>query len=128
MRRLAGAAILSIQLLAIVYARFVPTRYLCWAPYDEITLYEIEVELAGRRLTQEEIRGRYHIRSSGRDNRSWAHITEMVDQYERTYGLSDDADVRMRYTVNGRGPFVWRWPAQHPHEPGTESAGNEPSS
>jgi hypothetical protein len=118
MRAFAGVLILAIQLGGIAYARFVPTRYLAWAPYDEIVNYEIDVEVGGRRLSEKEASERYRIGSHGRGNRSWAHLTDIIAIYESTRGRDDGASVRMRYTVNGRGPFVWRWPEQGPHEPG----------
>lgn len=92
------------------YSRFVPTRYFSWAPYDEISLYELEVQIDGRMLTRREIRRRYDVRSPGRENRSIQHVVDIVRQYEETYGMSDEARVVLRYRTNGGEPRAWRWP------------------
>ena len=42
-RLLLASAWLAFQLVAIVYARFVPARYFCWAPYDTQTEYWVTV-------------------------------------------------------------------------------------
>lgn len=115
-----ACTILALQILATGHARFVPTRYLCWAPYDEIVFYEIAVELPDGPLTQEQVKERYRIPKWGRSNRSWAHVTDVVAFYETTSGRGDGANTEVRYTVNGRGPFAWNWPEQHPHDPGIE--------
>jgi hypothetical protein len=117
-RFIAGAAILAIQVGMIGYARFVPTRYLCWAPYDEIVFYDVQVDTRRGSLTAAEALDRYRLPERKRNNRSWAHITSAIVDFERAHGRDDAARVRLRYTVNGRGPFVWRWPEQGAHEPG----------
>ena len=55
MRRVLAVAVLLFQIGAIIYARFVPSRYFCWAPYDAQNDYVIEVLAAGRTLSQDEI-------------------------------------------------------------------------
>jgi len=35
---------------------------------------------------------------------------DIVEQYERTYGAADHAQVRMRYRVNGKEEQEWRYP------------------
>lgn len=124
-RALIGGTILAVQIMAIVYARFVPTRYLSWAPYDEIVFYEIGVQIGDATLNEQEVRDRYRISKWGRSNRSWAHVSEAVAHYETTHGRTEAAQVQVHYTVNGRGPFVWNWPEQHPHDPGAERSDHD---
>ncbi|HTM49525.1 MAG TPA: hypothetical protein VL285_12615 [Bryobacteraceae bacterium] len=105
-----GAAILLFQLAMIVNARFVPARYFCWAPYDIQTDYRLDVTIGGRELTAAEIRRRYRRAKVGSDNRSFRNLMDIVEQYERTYGAADHAQVRMRYRVNGKEEQEWRYP------------------
>lgn len=112
MRTAIGIAFLLWQLGMIGYARFVPTRYFCWAPYDTQTAYELTVTIDGRELSPQEIRARYRRPAKGRDNRSPNHVMDVVRQYEQTYGRGDNGQVLMTYTVNGHPEEQWKWPPQ----------------
>lgn len=107
-----GSLFLIWQLGMIAYARFVPTRYFCWAPYDTQTAYSLSVTISGRELTPDEIRARYRRPARGRDNRSPNHVMDVVQQYEETYGRGDGAQVVMSYSVNGHPEEQWKWPPQ----------------
>src|SRR5436305_6275276 len=98
-RMIAGIAILAFQLAMIGYARFVPSRYFCWAPYDIQSEYRIDVSVGGRKLTPAEIRSRYRRPRQGVDNRSIRHVMDIVQQYEETYGAEDQAQVMMKYRI-----------------------------
>jgi hypothetical protein len=104
------AGVFGVQLAGVVYARFVPTRYLCWAPYDQISFYEIEAERDGRRLTADEIGARYRMPPDGRENRSIHHVLNGITQFEATYGRADHVTVRVRYRTNGRPEQTWTLP------------------
>ena len=110
MRLAAGVALLVFQLAMIVYARFVPSRYFCWAPFDIQTEYKLQVTVNGRPLTSKEIRSRYRRPQTGADNRSPQHVIDIIQGYEENYGRNDRAQVMMRYRVNGKQEQVWRWP------------------
>ncbi len=107
-----GIALLLFQLAMIGYARFVPSRYFCWAPYDMQTDYRLEVTVNGIPLTPNQILRRYQRPARGTDNRSVQHIIDIVQQYEEGYGGPDQAQVLMKYRVNGKEEQNWRWPAQ----------------
>ena len=106
-RLLLLAAVFGVQLAGVVYARFVPTRYLCWAPYDQISFYTIEAERDGQRLTPDEIAARYRMPADGRENRSIHHVLNTIAQLESTYGRTDRVRVRVRYRTNGRPEQTW---------------------
>ena len=110
LRRLFLLVFFAIQLAGVVYARLVPTRYLSWAPYDQVSFFEIEVDVRGKRLTPVEVRARYRLPASGRENRSIHHVLDAVALYEQTYGAGDSAAVRIRYTVNRGEEEVWTYP------------------
>ena len=59
MRNLIALLLFGFQLGAIVYARFVPTRYFCWAPYDTQTDYVATATVMANRLSAAEFRQRY---------------------------------------------------------------------
>ena len=98
---------LGAQGAAFVRAKFVPTRYFCWAPFDQHTYYLISVTYRGRELGEEEILARYHIPARGHNSRSYAEILHLVHQYERTYGTGEGYTPSVRYMVNGHPERVW---------------------
>jgi hypothetical protein len=111
-RTIIGGGLLLFQLVMIGYARFVPARYFCWAPYDIQTEYKLDVSIGGRTLTAAEIRRRYRRPKQGVDNRSIQHVMDIVQQYEETYGRSDRAQVLMKYRINGKEELEWQYPAR----------------
>ena len=110
MRRALGVAVLLFQIGAIVYARFVPARYFCWAPYDAQNDYVIEVVVDERLLSHDEIRQRYKKRARGTDNRSIQHIKDIISGYETSDGAGEDAKVTLSFRVNGGEEQSWKWP------------------
>jgi hypothetical protein len=112
LRTIIGAGLLLFQLVMIAYARFVPARYFCWAPYDIQTQYKLDVLVGGRTLTAAEIRRRYRRPKQGVDNRSMQHVMDIVRQYEETYGRHDPAQVVMKYRINGKEEREWQYPAR----------------
>jgi hypothetical protein len=109
-RNVVLAALLGAQVVGIAAARFRPERYFCWAPYDEITRFTLVVTIDGRELSAEEIRARYRLPDSARDNRSYANVIAVIAHFERTYGAADQARVDFHYRVNGGAPQLWQWP------------------
>jgi hypothetical protein len=111
MRILIPVLLFAFQLGAIVYARFVPTRYFCWAPYDIQTDYRATSVVNGHTLAPREFQKRYRRGMHGFDNRSPQHVIDMLQQVEeKRTALGDKATIVMEYRVNGKGPFEWRWP------------------
>jgi hypothetical protein len=109
-RLILGLSLLLFQVGAIVYARFVPARYFCWAPYDMQTEYQVSVRVNGRPLSAREIRERYRRPARGVDNRSVQHVIDIFEQTEQRYHGRDPAEIVMRYRVNGHREGEWRWP------------------
>jgi hypothetical protein len=106
-RPLVLAFVFGAQIAGIVHARFADTRYLCWAPYDQISFYRIEAEHRGAALTPAEIATRYRMPAAGRENRSIRHVLQAVAQYEATYGRGDAVTARVVYRVNGGVEQTW---------------------
>ena len=96
----------------IGYARFVPSRYFCWAPMDSQNLYEIEVVIDGQSLSDDAITARYRQPAKGGNWQAIQHVIDKTRQYEQTYGRNDGAEVVIRYTVNGGVEESWTWPAK----------------
>lgn len=102
--------LLGFQLCAIVYARFVPTRYFCWAPFDTQTDYVAKSIVNGHVLTAAEFRQRYRRPMHGYDNRSPQHVIDMLQQVEKKRAaLGDKASITLKYRVNGKPPLEWHW-------------------
>jgi hypothetical protein len=99
------------QIGAIAYARFVPTRYFCWAPFDIQTDYLAKSVVNGHELTAAEFRARYRRPMLGFDNRSPQHVIDMLQQVEeKRSALGERAAITMTYRVNGKEPREWHWP------------------
>jgi hypothetical protein len=111
MRTLIPILLLAFQLGAIAYARFVPTRYFCWAPFDTQTDYVASATVNGHELTAAEFHQRYRRPMRGFDNRSPRHVIDMLQQVEeKRAALGQQAVVVMKYRVNGKEPQEWHWP------------------
>jgi hypothetical protein len=104
-----GLALLAFQVGAIAYARFVPARYFCWAPFDMQTDYRLEVTVNGKKLTDKEIQQRYRRPAKGTDNRSSRHVMDIVEQAEQSYHPDDRVEVLMTYRVNGKQEQQWHY-------------------
>jgi len=109
-RRRIGIVFLLLQLAAIAHARFVPSRWLSWAPNDYAVSYQLNVLVNGHSLSPEEVEKRYQLPAEHVYQNPPQNIVDMVEQYERTYGRNDHADVVLRYCVSGRDWAEWRWP------------------
>ncbi len=104
-----GAVFLVLQLGAIAYARFIPERFFCWGPYDEHTKFEVTVVIDGDTLSPEATEDRYKYKMRGWEQRSIHNIISLISQYERSYGINDNAQVMMRYSKNGHHEQEWRF-------------------
>lgn len=111
MRIVIPILLFAFQIGAVVYARFVPTRYFCWAPFDTQTDYVATSIVNGHQLTDAEFRARYRRPRRGFDNRSPQHVIDMLEQVEQNrVALGDKANVSVKYRVNGKEPRDWHWP------------------
>lgn len=114
MRHLIRLTVLGIvfttQIAGIAYTRFVDTRFLCWAPYDQISFYRIDATRDGRTLSQADITARYRLPAAGRENRSIHNLLQAITQFEATYGRIDPVQVRVTYRVNGGPEQTWHGP------------------
>jgi hypothetical protein len=107
--RLVGGAFLLGQLGWILYEQTRKTRYFCWAPNDYVMDYRLDVRIAGRSLSDEEVLARYHWPRIGRFENVPRHLTDIVEQYERTYGSPDRAHVLLLYRVNNGPQQEWHF-------------------
>ena len=109
-RLLVAVPLLAAQVALIGYARFVPARYFCWAPFDMQTDYMLDVSIAGRKLMANEIRQRYRRPQRGTDNRSVQNLIDIIQGYEERYGQADHTVVVMKYRINGKEEQIWQLP------------------
>lgn len=105
-----GLLFLAAQVASIGYARFVPERFFCWAPYDQHTLYQVRVVLDDRELTTREVQIRYQYRAEAWEPRSIDNVFSIIRQFESTYGRNDNAEVTVIYSTNGHAEATWNWP------------------
>jgi hypothetical protein len=111
-RRTIGTLFLLAQLGLVGYARFVPTRWLCWAPNDYAVQYELQVRMSGRDLSPVEIQKRYQLPHKGWYENPAENIMDIVRQYERTEGRNESARVLLVYSVDGGQAREWQWPGR----------------
>jgi hypothetical protein len=110
-RSLIGLGLLALQGGAIVYARFTPARYFCWAPHDSQSEYQIEATVSGEHLKDDSIALRYQLPAKGVEARSIELVLDVVRQYEETRGQKENARVVVHYRVNDGEAREWHWPA-----------------
>lgn len=108
-RFIIGMVFLVLQIGSIIYARFIPERFFCWAPYDTHVKFEVFVTIDGETLNPEDTAARYKYKMKGWEQRSIANIFSLISQYERTYGKTDNAQVLMKYSINGHEEKEWRF-------------------
>ncbi len=106
--RAAAIAILLAQVITVVYARFTPARYFCWAPFDMQTDYRLQVRLNGRELSPAEIRARYRRPAVGTDNRSVQNLVDILEGVEQR--AAEQATIVMTYRINGKEEHTWLYP------------------
>lgn len=100
----------ALQILGIIAGRVSDAKYFCWAPYDEISFYEIHATVNGKVLDSKSIYNRYRKNKTGRENRSIYNIISIIRQYETTYGKTDVAKIELSYVINGHKERTWIWP------------------
>lgn len=100
----------ALQMAGIIAGRFTETKFFCWAPYDQISTYDISVSINGVQLNEQSIFERYQRPQTGRENRSIYNLLSIISQYETTYGQNDNASVVVTYTINGHRNEIWVWP------------------
>ena len=91
LRKTIGILFIISQIVLIIYAKFVPERFFCWAPFDEHTYLDVDVEVNGEFLTKKQIEQRYRCKALGWEPRSINNIFSIIRQYESTYGKEDNA-------------------------------------
>lgn len=102
-----GLTFLGLQVGSIFYARFIPERFFCWAPYDSHVNFKTSVTINNKILSNEEAESRYQYKMQGWEQRSIHNIFYLITKYERTYGELDSAKVKINYSINGRKKAVW---------------------
>lgn len=104
-----GILFLLLQVGSVIYARFIPERFFCWAPYDTHVKFEVFVTIDGETLSPEDTEARYKYKMKGWEQRSIDNIFSLISQYENTYGKADHAQVLMTYSINGHEEQEWRF-------------------
>ncbi|WP_406683910.1 hypothetical protein N1F78_14630 [Seonamhaeicola sp. MEBiC1930] len=107
LRLIIGALFLILQIAGIVYSRFTPLRFFCWAPYDIQTKFEATGKINGKILNSDQLKERYKYKMSGWEQRSIFNIFSLIEQYESTYGKNDKAEITIKYSINGHPEKIW---------------------
>ncbi len=100
---------LAIQLALVIWARFIPERWFCWAPHDSYVDYELTVIVNGKELTDKEISQRFVRDRVYREVRAAGNAMDIIKQHCRTYGKNDETRVIMNYKINGIQQEPWIW-------------------
>lgn len=106
-----GVALLALQVVLVVQAQFGASRDFCWAPHTTQVQYSLQVNVGDRLLPEAEIAQRYGLRHGyGWEAHSYQNLINLIQQYEQTYGRSEQARVVLTYRINGHPPRTWSWP------------------
>ena len=108
--RSAAGICLLLQIVSVAHSRYVPSRWLAWAPNDYAVGYCLQVHIKGHGLSSDEIWKRYYLGPEGVYEEPVQNIMDIVRQREQTYGRNDQAEVLLIYRPNGGLPKEWRWP------------------
>lgn len=108
--KIIGIIFLFVQCISIGVATTIPEKFFCWAPYDEHTLLRTKVVIDTTELTYNQINQRYRYSLNDWEPRAVHNVLDLVEQYERTYGSQDSANVIIEYTTNGNPSKVWVYP------------------
>lgn len=92
----------------IMIARVTPQRYFCCAPYNSVGRCVIQAIINGQELDEQGIRHRYHMRMNV-PNAHIPHVFDTIVWYEKSYGRSDQAQITIKYSINGGNEKVWHW-------------------
>ena len=108
-RSLIAVFFLLFQAGMLIHARFTPSRYFCWAPFDSQSEYSIRVWIEGKPLSSKEVKARYRRPARGLDSRSIQHVKDIIVQYETKYRQEQNVRVQLDYNINGipQAPWVW---------------------
>lgn len=98
----------SVQCLGIINNLFVDYKLYCWAPYDQICTYKIELYLDGQLQTDEAVRKRYHVKARGRENRSINNLFLLVEDLENRRS-KEKVKTIIHYAVNGISHDKWAY-------------------
>jgi len=90
------------QIFFIIYAQITGVKVFCWAPYDQVTQYKLDVILNSRKLSEIEIYYRYRKNKEGFENRSINNLKFLVKKVEKSLKSNDDVKIRMTYSTNKR--------------------------
>jgi hypothetical protein len=93
--------LMGLEVGLFLLGRFRRDKRFSWAPYDEITEYEVTLLRDGRPLPTADARRMLRISPRGRENRSLGDLISHLETWIERKG--DDCDVHVRYRVNG-GP------------------------
>ena len=109
-RACVGVLLLVAQVAMIVFARFHPMRYYCWAPYDAQNEYVIRASVDGRPLRPQDVLARDRLHTPAVNPRMIYQVTGIIEQVEERYHASDPAVVEVVYRTNGGARQRWAWP------------------
>lgn len=97
----------SAQLIGIFKCLHKEIRFFTWSPYDQISIYSIEVLKDEVFLDEAGIFDRYGLSMSGRENRSIYHIFRLIQFVENE--LQDSVVVVIHYSINGKESLHWKY-------------------
>ena len=110
MKKILLASFFLAQVATIFFVSFTDEKYFGWVPYDQISTFQIAVKIDGRELTSDEVFERYLFTNPGQENRNIAHVFSRITQYEQSYGRADDAQVSVKFSINGKTQQEWNYP------------------
>jgi len=117
-RVLLGAALLGLEIVQFVRARFSDTRYFCWAPFHSEARYKVDATVGGLALGDEAVARRYGLPRYYFDPKTrtdWelnaiAHVTDTIRATEAALPVGARARVVVTYRENGGQERRWSFP------------------
>ncbi len=114
----AALGLLGLEIVQFVRARFMDSRYFCWAPFHSEARYRVDATVAGRALGDDAIARRYgspRYYFDPKTRTDWelnaiAHVTDTIRATEAALPPAARARVVVTYRVNGGAERRWSLP------------------
>lgn len=109
---LVGLLVLAVQAFLAVSHATSGARLVYYTPYAVPTVYRLNVSVAGRALTDAQIRERYGIPFRGQIALTPRALQQIVIRREGDAAAVRDTVVRMHVSSRGGPEEIWLWPQQ----------------
>ena len=106
-----GFAFLAVGVVLVIHGLLTPGNHFAWGPHTTQIRFELRVKVDGESLSPRDSARRYGLRwSDAWEAHAIENVFQLIEQYERTYGAGESAEITLRFRRN-RGEWqLWHFP------------------